>query len=123
MALRGAGELSLFGAMEAEVQMTEAELDAWAESLFGFGKAEADGAGELLAEAEAIFDSPATLLDFRGVSDAIGEFVGAGIVVLTMTDCDTVNGILGLARQSRGGLLNVWEDRAMKQLEQIDPTP
>ena len=49
----------------------------------------------------------------------VGIFVQAGFTVLTMTDCNTVNGILGLVRQGKGGLLNVYEDQQMKQLEQM----
>lgn len=54
-----------------------------------------------------------------GFSGALSEFIGAGITVLTMTDCNTVNGILGLVRQGKGGLLNVYEDQMMKQIDQF----
>jgi RHS repeat-associated protein len=50
---------------------------------------------------------------------AAGELIGMGITVLTMTDCNTVNGIVALARVKKGGLLNVYEDQMMKQLDQF----
>jgi hypothetical protein len=53
---------------------------------------------------------------FPGFSTAFSEFVGAGITVLTMTDCDTANGILAIARMKKGGLLNVYEDRMVRKL-------
>jgi hypothetical protein len=55
---------------------------------------------------------------FPGFVGAASEFIGAGITILTMTDCDTANGILGLVRQGKGGMLNIYEDRLRKQLEQ-----
>jgi len=56
---------------------------------------------------------------FPGLSGAFSEFIGAGITILTMTDCDTVNGIVALVRVSKGGLLNVYEDQMMKELERM----
>jgi len=53
---------------------------------------------------------------FPGLSGAFGEFLGAGITILTMTDCDTVNGLVAIARQKNGGLLNVYEDRMLRKL-------
>ena len=53
---------------------------------------------------------------YAGLSGAASEFIGAGIVVLTMTDCNTVNGIIAIARMKEGGLLNVYEDRMLRQL-------
>ena len=50
------------------------------------------------------------------LSSAAGWFLGAGITVLTMTDCNTVNGIIAIARMKEGGLLNVYEDRMMREL-------
>jgi RHS repeat-associated protein len=55
---------------------------------------------------------------YPGFTGAAGEFIGAGFTILTMTDCNTVNGILGLVRQGKGGLLNYNEDQQMKQIEQ-----
>jgi hypothetical protein len=46
-----------------------------------------------------------------------------GITILTMTDCNTVQGILGLVRQGKGGSVNIYQDRMLKELEEIDPTP
>jgi RHS repeat-associated protein len=51
----------------------------------------------------------------------IGVFVGAAMTVLTMTDCNTAQGILGLVRQGKGGLLNVYEDAQMKELSPYLP--
>ena len=67
---------------------------------------------------ETVFDHPASEFP-SGLFAPVGAFVGAGITVLTMTDCNTVNGILGLVRQGKGGLLNVYEDEQMKQLERM----
>ncbi len=53
---------------------------------------------------------------FPSLLSAAGEFIGAGITVLTMTDCDTVNGLVAIARQKNGGLLNVYEDRMLRKL-------
>jgi RHS repeat-associated protein len=59
---------------------------------------------------------------FTGIGiPVIGAFVGAGITVLTMTDCNTAQGILGLVRQGKGGLLNVYEDEQMKELSPYLP--
>jgi RHS repeat-associated protein len=60
--------------------------------------------------------APRTMM-YPGFSGALTEFVGAGITILTMTDCNTVNGILGLVRQGKGGALNVYEDRLLKQID------
>jgi RHS repeat-associated protein len=59
---------------------------------------------------------------FSGIGiPVIGAFVGAGITVLTMTDCNTAQGILGLVRQGKGGLLNVYEDAQMRELSPYLP--
>jgi len=57
---------------------------------------------------------------FPGVSGAFSQFVGAGITILTMTDCNTVEGILALVRQGKGGLANKYEDRMMKELNRLE---
>jgi RHS repeat-associated protein len=59
---------------------------------------------------------PLPASQFSRLSGALGSFVGAGITVLTMTDCDTVNGLVAIARQKNGGLLNVYEDRMLRKL-------
>lgn len=51
------------------------------------------------------------------LSSSIGWAIGAGITVLTMTDCDTVEGIFSLVRQGKGGMANKYADRMYKQLE------
>jgi RHS repeat-associated protein len=56
--------------------------------------------------------------NYPGLSGAFSIFVDSGITILTMTDCNTVNGIFGLVRQGKGGLLNIYEDQMMKQLEE-----
>jgi RHS repeat-associated protein len=57
---------------------------------------------------------------FPGVSGAFTEFIGAGITILSMTDCDVVNGIFGLVRQGKGGMLNMYEDQMYKELKQLE---
>jgi RHS repeat-associated protein len=57
------------------------------------------------------------------ISTAVGSVIGAGITILTSTDCNVANGILGLVRQGKGGSVNVYQDRMLKELEEIDPTP
>lgn len=52
-----------------------------------------------------------------GLSSAFGEFFGAGLTVLTMTTCDTAEGIFALVRQGKGGMANKHADRMMKQIE------
>jgi len=59
----------------------------------------------------------APIRKFPGFSGAVSEVAGAGLTILTMTDCNTANGILGLVRQGKGGMLNVYEDRLRKQLQ------
>jgi hypothetical protein len=54
---------------------------------------------------------------FPGLLEAAGEFVGAGITILTMTDCNTVEGIFALVRQGKGGMANKYADRLYKQLQ------
>jgi len=63
---------------------------------------------------------PIPMRTYVGFSGALNEFFGAGITILTMTDCNTVEGILALARVSKGGLLNKYEDRMMKQLKEME---
>jgi RHS repeat-associated protein len=57
-------------------------------------------------------------LTYPGVAGPISLFVGAGITILTMTDCNTANGIVGLVRQGKGGMLNAYADQQMKYLDQ-----
>lgn len=52
-----------------------------------------------------------------GLTGAFSEFLGAGITVLTMTDCNTVEGIFALVRQGKGGMANKYADRLYKQLQ------
>ncbi len=54
---------------------------------------------------------------YVGASGAIGAFFGAGLTVLTMTTCDTAEGIFALVRQGKGGMANKHADRIMKQIE------
>jgi RHS repeat-associated protein len=54
---------------------------------------------------------------FTGVSGAVGAFVGAGITVLTMTSCDTVEGIFSLYRQGNGGMANKHADKLWKKIK------
>jgi hypothetical protein len=65
------------------------------------------------------FERSGTPITWRGVTGPLSQFVGAGITVLVMTDCDTVNGILGLVRQGKGGVLNYYEDRMLKEIDQM----
>jgi RHS repeat-associated protein len=55
-----------------------------------------------------------------GFSGAAWSFIGAGITILSMTDCDTINGIFALVRQGKGGLANMYEDEQYKQLKQLE---
>jgi hypothetical protein len=48
------------------------------------------------------------------------EFIGAGFVILMMTDCNVMEGLVGLVRQGNGGLLNKYEDRMMNQLKRLE---
>jgi len=57
---------------------------------------------------------------FPGFSGAFTEFIGAGITILTMTDCDTVGGIFALMRVRRGELLNQYENQVMKDLKELE---
>jgi len=50
-------------------------------------------------------------------SSPLNTFVGAGITVLTMTSCDTVEGILSLVRQGKGGMANKHADKLWKKLK------
>ena len=60
---------------------------------------------------------------YPGLSGAFSGFLDAGLTILTMTDCNTVNGIQGLLRQGNGGSVNIYQDRMLKELEELDPTP
>lgn len=53
---------------------------------------------------------------FTGFSGAANVFVGAGITILTMTDCNTVEGIFSLYRQGNGGMANKYADKLYKQI-------
>jgi hypothetical protein len=37
-----------------------------------------------------------------------------------MTDCNVMEGLVGLVRQGNGGLLNKYEDRMMNQLKRLE---
>jgi RHS repeat-associated protein len=56
---------------------------------------------------------------FPGFRAPVWQGIGAGAQILLMTDCDVVNGIFGLVRQGKGGLLNMYEDQMMKDLNQL----
>jgi RHS repeat-associated protein len=77
---------------------------------------------ELLESVSRLPSKPSTVEPpeprFPGVSAVGWQFIGAGLTILTMTDCDTVNGIFGLMRVQRGELLNESENNQMKQLNQ-----
>jgi RHS repeat-associated protein len=51
-----------------------------------------------------------------GFVKVAGGVVGMGITVLQMTDCNTVQGILSLVRQGRGGLANKNADRLYRAI-------
>jgi len=55
-----------------------------------------------------------------GIVGAFAEFLGAGVTVLVMADCDVANGLIGLIRQGKGGQLNMYEDRDMKELKRLE---
>jgi RHS repeat-associated protein len=133
---RGAGEIQDVEneTLDAEVQLeesdiTESELDL--EMAGGEIEEVTDEADELYQYMQqALLENPppsqltqsleGTIPDrqFPGLLGVGSEFIGAGITILTMTDCDTANGILGLVRQGKGGMLNIYEDRLRRQLEQ-----
>jgi RHS repeat-associated protein len=60
-----------------------------------------------------------TKLGYPGIAGPISLVLGAEITILTMTDCNTVNGIMALVRQGKGGLANYYEDQDMKELQRI----
>lgn len=47
----------------------------------------------------------------------LNTFIGAGITILTMTDCNTVEGIFALYRQGSGGMANKHADKLLKDLK------
>jgi RHS repeat-associated protein len=54
---------------------------------------------------------------FTGISGGAGAFIGAGITILAMTDCNTAEGIFALYRQGNGGMANKHADKLFKQLK------
>jgi RHS repeat-associated protein len=54
---------------------------------------------------------------FAGLSGAAGGLVGSGLTVLTMTDCNTAEGIFALVRQGKGGMANKHADKLFKQIK------
>ncbi len=52
-----------------------------------------------------------------GLSAAAGWLVGAGITVLTLTDCNTVEGIFSLYRQGNGEMANMHADKLYKEIK------
>ena len=54
---------------------------------------------------------------YPGFSGVFTEIVREGFTILTMTDCNTVNGIFALARVQRGELANAYENMEMKELK------
>jgi RHS repeat-associated protein len=83
--------------------------------------------GEIQEVPEPTFESPVwnpadfvpiyEISWFRVFSAPLTVLVQSEFTVLTMTDCNTANGIVALVRQGKGGLLNAYEDMQMKQLE------
>jgi RHS repeat-associated protein len=60
---------------------------------------------------------PVPTRSFTGAAGTFGAFFEIGFTILTMTDCDTVEGIFALVRQGKGGMANKYADRLMKQIE------
>jgi RHS repeat-associated protein len=56
-----------------------------------------------------------------GPSGTFGGFVGMGLTVLTMANCDVAEGISALMRVRRGELANKYENEMMKQLQKDLP--
>lgn len=50
-------------------------------------------------------------------SSPINSFVTAGITILTMTDCNVVEGIFSLYRQGNGGMANKHADKLYKEIK------
>jgi len=103
---------------------------AEADELFAYAEDDLSRSGGEIVEAGGeiveVMDTVETIVErapqieptsFSGFFRTGGAFIGAGITILTMTDCNTANGILGLVRQGRGGLLNVYEDQLKQQLQ------
>ncbi len=61
--------------------------------------------------------NPVPSRSYLGPLHFAGEFLGAGITILTMTDCNTAEGIFALVRQGKGGMANKHADRLYKQLQ------
>lgn len=122
------------GAKEAAAEVTEVASDEIAEisgelmdvtegELIEVSEGELEEAAGELMDVPVLGPPPGRFKptrSFPGVSGAFTEFIGAGITILTMTDCDVVNGIFGLVRQGKGGQLNMFEDQMMKELQQLE---
>jgi RHS repeat-associated protein len=100
-----------------EITEVNEEADALEEYARGALSEQEPPAGEFVPLEGIAEPSPVTGIGIP----VIGAFVGAGITILTMTDCNTAQGIIGLVRQGKGGLLNVWEDQQMKELSPYLP--
>jgi len=70
-----------------------------------------------VARATSRIPRPGPPTRFTGVSGAANVFISAGITILTMTDCDTVQGIFALYRQGNGGMANKYADKLMRDLK------
>ena len=73
-----------------------------------------------LADIRTPLARPAPPRVFPSAFTAAGEFIGAGFTILSMTDCDTAEGIFALVRVSKGGLLNKYENRMMKDVKRLE---
>jgi RHS repeat-associated protein len=74
------------------------------------------GAGFIEEPARPRRPSPKPTRAFPGLLPVVTVFIESGLTILTMTDCDTVNGILGLVRQGKGGSVNAYQDEMLKEL-------
>lgn len=52
-----------------------------------------------------------------GPSAVLGGFLDMGLTILTMTDCNTVEGIFSLYRQGNGGMANKHADKLYKEIK------
>lgn len=89
----------------------EGELALWTET-----EVVPETGAQLLEVADPILERPIPSFP-TGWTAPASPFIGAGLTILMMTDCDTANGIFGLVRQGKGGVLNYYEDRQLKLLE------
>jgi hypothetical protein len=111
----GGGELQ--EAVGGELQEVEGEIV----EVTGGEIVEVTGDEAIETLASRLPEIPGGISSLKGIGFAgvFNDITGIGLTILTMTDCNVANGIFALARVGKGGLLNVYEDQMMKQLDQF----